>query len=213
MRNKRGLMCMAAGLLLLAMSLSLTGYNIWDENRANASAEKNYQLLRAQMSGIVSSGPEKGLPDYILAGYQADPRVEMPEIEIDGHSYIGYVSIPALELELPVMSQWSYPNMKIAPCRYTGSVYLDDLVIAAHNYEKHFGQLRYLSEGALVRFTDVEGNEFDYTVSSLEQLRPNQTADMVRDSGEWDLTLFTCTVGGQLRLTVRCVRTELPEDI
>lgn len=213
MRNKRGSVCMAAGMLLLVMSLSLTGYNIWDENRANASAEKTYQLLRTQMSGAAAGDLEKQLPDYILSGYQADPRVEMPEVEIDGHSYIGYVSIPALELDLPVMSEWSYPNMKIAPCRYTGSAYLDNLVIAAHNYEKHFGQLRYLSEGALVRFTDVEGNEFTYTVSSIEQLRPSQTADMVRAGDEWDLTLFTCTVGGQQRLTVRCVRTELAADV
>jgi sortase A len=25
------------------------------------------------------------------------------------------------------------------------------------------------------------------------------------ESGDWDLTLFTCTTGGQSRITVRCV--------
>lgn len=25
-------------------------------------------------------------------------------------------------------------------------------------------------------------------------------------TGDWDLTLFTCTPGGQLRIAVRCIR-------
>ena len=42
---------------------------------------------------------------------------KMTEVEIDGNLYIGYISIPALNKELPVMSTWSYPKLKIAPCR------------------------------------------------------------------------------------------------
>lgn len=104
------------------------------------------------------------------------------------------------------MSSLSYPKLKIAPCRYAGSAYLNNLVIAAHNYERHFGGLKRLTVGDAVRFTDVDGNVFNYTVVELEQLEPYQAAEM--RSGEWDLTLFTCTLGGQHRVTVRCVRTE-----
>ena len=38
----------------------------------------------------------------------------------------------------------------------------------------------------------------------LEQLLPGQTVDMVGYSEDWDLTLFTCTISGRQRLTVRC---------
>ena len=45
---------------------------------------------------------------------------KMTEVEINGNLYIGYLSIPALNLELPIMSTWSYPQLQIAPCRYHG---------------------------------------------------------------------------------------------
>lgn len=84
--------------------------------------------------------------------------------------------------------------------------YLDTLVILGHNYPAHFKELKSLHLGDAVQFTDADGNVFSYTVSDFEQLRPDQVTDMI--SGDWDLTLFTCTVGGQLRLAVRCVREE-----
>ena len=47
------------------------------------------------------------------------------------------------------MESWSYPKLKVAPCRYRGSAYLDDLIIAAHNYDRHFGRINTLLPGHL----------------------------------------------------------------
>ena len=44
---------------------------------------------------------------------------------------------------------------------------------------------------------------FGYEVIELETLSPFAIEEMT--GGNWDLTLFTCTVGGQYRVTVRCV--------
>lgn len=201
MENKKGTFCMAAGFLLVLAALLLTGYNVWDEGRAGDAADATFQALKFQ----TEEGQEE-LPEYILPDYLVDPRFEMPTVEIDGYDYIGYLDIPSLELSLPVMSEWSYPQLKIAPCRYAGSVYLDDMILAAHNYDRHFGRLKNLEGGELVRFTDVDGNVFDFSVTELELLWPEQTEEML--SGEWDLTLFTCTLGGRQRVTVRCDRIE-----
>lgn len=130
------------------------------------------------------------------------PDIEMPIEEIDGHAYIGVLEIPALEISLPVMSEWDYKKFKIAPCRYVGSVYSGDIVIAAHNYDRHFGQIKTLQLGDEVRFTDVEGNVFVYAVCDTETLGKKDVLQM--EAGEWDLTLFTCTPGGAKRVTVRC---------
>ena len=201
--NRRGLVCITAGILLMLSAAGLTGYNIVDERQAGEKAEHAYELLRD-----VSVKPgELELPEHILPAYKVTPEVLMREIQIDGHAYIGYLSLPTLELDLPVMSEWSYPKLKIAPCRYWGSVYLDNMVIAAHNYVDHFGRLGSIAVGDPVIFTDVDGNVFEYTVSELLQLNPNQTLNMVKGL-DWDLTLFTCTASGRQRLTVRCVRTE-----
>ena len=201
MENKKGAFCMAAGFLLVLAALLLTGYNVWDEGRAGDAADATFQALKFQ----TEEGREE-LPEYILPDYLVDPRFEMPTVEIDGYDYIGYLDIPSLELSLPVMSEWSYPQLKIAPCRYAGSGYLDDMILAAHNYDRHFGRLKNLEGGELVRFTDVDGNVFDFSVTELELLWPEQTEEML--SGEWDLTLFTCTLGGRQRVTVRCDRIE-----
>lgn len=202
MRNKNGVFCMAGGLALLLAALCLTGYNLWDDSRAADAVKGAMQVLRVETPVLEELDlPEEMIPDYLL-----NPWMPMPVREIDGHEYVGSIDIPAIDISLPVLSEWSYPNLKISPCRYAGSVYLDSMVIAAHNYKQHFGGLKNLEIGDAVTFTDADGNVFHYTVSEVGQLDPTQPITLWE--GEWDLSLFTCTLGGQYRVTVRCIRTE-----
>ena len=208
--SKRGKLCTAIGLLLLLAALLLTAYNLWRDAMASTSVDFVLEHLTPALSSRQAALPalpsgedleEAFIPDYVL-----NPEMAMPEETIDGRSYIGVLDIPALELSLPIISEWSYDALQIAPCRYSGSAYLDNLVIAGHNYRSHFASLPQLQPGDTVTFTDMDGNVFSYEVSSLETLSPYAVSDMT--SGDWDLTLFTCTVGGQSRLAIRCDRTE-----
>lgn len=200
---------MAGGLLLIAAALLLTVYNLWDEHRAGTAVTQVMEQLQKQTpdSMLVQTpsspaGPgESEIPDYIL-----NPDMEMPTMDIDGNRYIGTLDIPALNLSLPVMSEWSYPKLKIAPCRYVGTAYQGNFVIAAHNYRTHFGSLGNLSAGDRVTFTDVDGNIFSYDVVEVQILNPAAIEEMVSD--DWNLSLFTCTLGGKTRLTVRCDKIE-----
>lgn len=144
--------------------------------------------------------PEQ-LPDYLLY-----PDMEMPVVEVDGHFYIGTIFIHELGMELPVMTDWSYPQLKIAPCRYSGSAYKGDLIIVAHNYVTHFGKMRTLPAGSPITLIDVEGNVFEYAIAEIEILKPNQVEELM--GTDYPLTLVTCTVGGETRITVRCVMME-----
>ena len=199
---------MMIGLLLIAAALFLTIYNFMDANRASRSAHGVMDQLREMRpekesaeddAASQSAAGEVEVPDYVL-----NPKMEMPVKVIDGQEYIAVLKIPAFDLELPVLSQWSYPNLRIAPCRYQGSAYTDDLVIAAHNYTSHFGNLKNLQEGDTVILTDMDDNVFTYKVALRETLMPTAVEEM--SSGDWDLTLFTCTLGGSYRVTVRCER-------
>ena len=199
---------MMIGLLLIAAALFLTIYNFMDDNRASRSAHGVMDQLREMRpekesaeddAASQSAAGEVEVPDYVL-----NPKMEMPVKVIDGQEYIAVLKIPAFDLELPVLSQWSYPNLRIAPCRYQGSAYTDDLVIAAHNYTSHFGNLKNLQEGDTVILTDMDDNVFTYKVALRETLMPTAVEEM--SSGDWDLTLFTCTLGGSYRVTVRCER-------
>lgn len=221
--KRKGSAWIILGLLLIAASLLITGHNLRESKQAGDESQKIVERLdeiisaqpteAAAQEQINLAAPkqpdwqtgqlltEEPLPDYVR-----NPDMEMPEEVINGNAYIGVLELPTLGLELPVMSEWSYSKLNVAPCRYKGSAYSHDLIILAHNYSTHFGTLKNLGIGDPVIFTDVDGNVFRYEVLELEILMPSAMEEMVR--GDWDLTLFTCTVGGQSRVTVRCVTQE-----
>lgn len=206
MRNKIGTLFMILGAALVLSALALFLYN----QREAAQAE---QVAAAQLSQLVAEiGQQEELEntEVILPGTPVelmDPSAfEMTEVIIDGHAYIGYLSIPSLNLELPIMSGWDYTKLRIAPCRYYGSVMGEDLVLMAHNYKKHFGTISKLSEGDSVIFVDMDGVTTQYEVVAQEVLTPKEVEEMT--AGEYDLTLFTCTYGGKSRVTVRCDKVE-----
>lgn len=190
MKNKY----LIAGILLLSAALCLSVYNLWDANRAAQSAETALGELEQLLPEIPEEAPSSD-PAFT-------PESEMPAVEIHGNRYIGRLDIPSLALSLPVMEDWSLSNLKLAPCRYQGSAYLGNLIIAAHNYPRHFGDLWKLDLGDCLSFTDMEGNRFEYEVAALEQLGPAAAEEM--EAGEWEMTLFTCTASGRNRLTLRC---------
>lgn len=193
--SKKAKVLIVAGLLLICAALGLAAFNLWSESNAGKASDD----VLAQMEGLFPTRSD-AVPDYVL-----DPNMAMPTFSIDGADYIGIVQIPSLGLQLPVAADWSYPQLRTSPCRYSGSAYLDDLVICGHNYSSHFGSLKYLDAGTEVIFTDADGNVFIYEVCLVETMQPTAVAEMT--SGQWDLTLFTCTIGGQSRVTVRCNKT------
>ena len=127
---------------------------------------------------------------------------EMPTIKTKGYDCIGVLSIPALEVELPVLTDWSYLKLKIAPCHYYGTYYGSDFVIAAHHYKSHFGRLSQLHPKDLILFTDVTGTVHCYEVVLIETLPGDATEEMITSG--FDLSLYTCNPSGSHRVTVRC---------
>ena len=206
-KQKIGRACMIVGILLILGALALLGYNQWDANRADKASQDALGKLEETLTETIE---DKTKDEEPVVQPELDPEQEMTVTDIDGWGYIGYLSIPSIGLELPVMSEWSYPGLKIAPGRYAGSVFTDDLVICGHNYARHFSPVKRLAVGTTVQFVDMDGREWDYTVSKVETLQPTQIEEMVgkADGDDWDLTLFTCTTGGSARCAVRCTRVE-----
>ena len=134
--------------------------------------------------------------------YERVPGIEMPGEKVNGHEYIGTLSIPSLGLKVPVQRNWSYENLSVSPCRYSGSAYAGNLAIIAHTY--HFGKLSSLALDATVTFTDMENNVFRYVVREKNTISPND-ANEIAHSG-YDLTLETCTLSGTKRVAVYCER-------
>ena len=209
MRSKLGTVCIVLGLLLLAGAGILAFYNLQQDNSARDSAAAVMSQLVEQIQENTAKEPTipddqvvPGLELQIPVDLLTEEEKKMTEVKIDGYDYIGYLSIPVLELELPIMSTWNYKQLKIAPCRYTGTLRGEDLVLMAHNYSHHFGTISQLNIGDTISFTDMDGVVTSYRVAAMDILEP--TAVDVATSGEFDLTLFTCTYGGKSRVTVFC---------
>ena len=201
MKKRRGSVLIALGVLLLLGALGFAGYNVLDARRAEQQAD----VVQTQLAQKIEQN--KADKKALLPGQQPLGE-EMPVEEIDGRRYIGTIEIPALDKKLPVLEDWSYENLKVSPCRYSGTYYTDDLVICAHNYSSHFNGLRWIEPGEEVIFTTVDGVQYHYIITTRETLFPTEVDRMINAQDDWDLTLFTCYIGGRSRCTVRCTRVD-----
>lgn len=219
-RYRLGTLLICLGMILLFSAGAMAVNNHLTQQQAGESANQILQALpipsrkpvATTVPGItettvptvpdVTEPPQPVLP--YIPEYVLNPEIPMPEVVVDGYACIGVLWIPSLDLELPVITETSKKALKLAPCRFSGSAYQNDLVIGAHNYSTHFGKIGDLPYGSAVEFTDLDGNVFLYRVADIEILQPNQAEELC--SGQWPLTLYTCTYGGRTRIVVRCER-------
>ena len=194
MPKKSGVILISLGAVLILAALLLFLYNRGEDRRAGQEAESLLEDARSAMAADTDPEPQ-----------------EEPAEEIT-YDYAGVIAIPDLSLELPVIDQWSYDRLKVAPCRQSGAAPDGDLVIAAHNYKSHFGYLDRLQPGASVIFTDMEGTVYRYAVEEIRQLEPEDVEDVSSVfSSEYPLVLYTCTPGGKARVAVFCRWAETAE--
>lgn len=203
MRRKLGISLMALGLALLAASVGLLSFNRREADRAEAAS---MELLPAVSDAIAAQMAQKTETTLQLPIFAEPTDPKMKAVEVDGYLCVGYVSIPRLELNLPVQASCTDENLKVSPCLYSGTTMEDDLVLAGHNYRRHFGPIRRMKSGDDVVFVDMEGNAIHYQVTAVDAVPPTAVEEVT--SGQFDLALVTCTYGGETRLVVYCDRFE-----
>lgn len=211
--HRAGTVFIASGCILLLCAVYITLTNIRESGNAEAVSHTTYEkfienieVVRAEEEEKNSSddGLPAGIKEYIESRKPADREVEDKVSVIDGKEFVAVLSIPVLDTELPVLRELSMEELKNYPCRYKGAMVTDDIIIAAHNYDCHFGRIKSLNTGDELILTDPSGNRIVYEVTETEILDGTDVEDM--DAGDWDLTLFTCTLSGKSRVTVRCMR-------
>ena len=195
MPKKSGVILISLGAVLILAALLLFLYNRGEDRRAGQEAESLLEDARSAMAADTDPEPQEELAEEIT------------------YDYAGVIAIPDLSLELPVIDQWSYDRLKVAPCRQSGAAPDGDLVIAAHNYKSHFGYLDRLPPGASVIFTDMEGTVYRYAVEEIRRLEPEDAEDVSSVfSSDYPLVLYTCTPGGKARVAVFCRWAEAAEQ-
>lgn len=196
-RKIRASLTIAVGVLFLFAATGFQLYNNWQDDQAGKAAQSllataNQEIRNAAKNAAPSgSGTAESKPGAI-GGNTLDTTGKL----------MGILSIPAIDRTLPILSDYSLDSMSSAPCRYTGDGILKKLVICGHNYPRFFGKLKYLKKGDAVTLTDMTGRVYRFMVSDVLVVAANDWNTL--ESGTWDMTLFTCTVGGQKRVLVRC---------
>lgn len=216
MKRSKGKYLIAIGSLLLIVAAILIFFNMLQDKKSGERAKEVLFELEAQITDEVNKlkateQEQTIVSDDLFAQYEVEEEEATQEklAEINGDSYIGIVSIPNLGIRLPVMSEWSYANLKISPCRYSGRADENNLIIAAHNYSSHFGNISELTVGDEIVFIAADGKEYNYTTIQTETLNGTDVESLVANGNEtWGLTLFTCTLSGQSRVCVRAEKNE-----
>ena len=194
-KSRLGIIYVCIGTVFLAVAIGIIIYNIYSNYMAEKNAKKALEQL--QFSQLPIMNQEDYIPDYML-----NENMEMIEQEIDGVKYIGVLEMPSLNITLPVITSCDSQKLKLGPCRYYGTVYKNNMIIAAHNYTKYFAKIKNLNYGDKVIFKDLDGNIFEYEVFEIESINQNDVERMKSDN--YDLTLFTCNYSGNARITIRC---------
>lgn len=206
----RKFILLSVGFLLILGACGLSLWNSWEDRTVAKETEQVKKIMQSmppefdyeELAGSLEEGLEAA-PDY-----QLDSAMEMPTVQIGDDRYVGTIIIPDLNINLPVISCWNYDLLKKAPCLYRGSIYAGDAIIMAHNYKIHFRGLWNAQVGMHVQFIDVDGNTFNYAVTQIEDIPTDNLDDLLKEDPEWDLTLFTCSYGGNSRVTLRCNQTD-----
>lgn len=206
MRKRAGLILTILGAVLIVSALLLIVHHQRADRLAGQEAESLLSGVESVISARATQHTAADATQVSVPTEPAEPTLpaELPIVLVDGYECVGYLEIPAIALRLPVMGQCDYALLEHAPCRQYGSSRSDDLVIAAHNYQTHFGRLKELTTGDIICFTDMDGIVNTYEVAQMQTIDP-ENVDAALNSG-FPLVLYTCTTGGQTRVAVYCNR-------
>ncbi len=190
-KSLRGKIMIVLGFLLIFIATGIFIFNDYQD----INAGKNSDLL------LEKYRQEQSL--YDTAVYDST-KGNMPIQNFMGYNMVGVITVPSAKVELPVLDEWNYDMLKIAPCRYSGSVEDNNLILLGHNYKEHFYYLKNCVVGDAIMFEDVNGIKYNYKVQEIETLYKTELDKLTQT--DYDLTIFTCTASGQSRLVVRCNR-------
>ena len=181
---------LGASLLALGLLLGLLAFG-------QASGDRE-----AERQGKAVSG--KVLAQWDSLPLSRDNGTGLTGKVMDGACYLGILEAPSLGLCLPVAAQWDDAQGLLTPCRYAGGPE-GRFLIAGHNTRSHFRGIGELGAGDSLTFTDAGGVPCHYEVTGAEEIAGTDIPSML--SGDWDLTLFTCTYSGRSRIAVRARKT------
>ena len=199
-------------LLLLVLGLVLLAY---PGLSSGASRHRQEDTLSRYQSTVTQMSPGSRTELLVAAGASQDPG----PLSVDETGIIGCVTVPALDIQLPI-----YPGTSEAElCRGAGLLEGASLPLGGNGCHSVLSAHRGLPEARLFRDLDklkvgdtftvtVLDRVLTYRVDRITVAEPDDTRALLPEEGSDLCTLLTCTPYGinSHRLLVRGCRTDPP---
>jgi hypothetical protein len=166
--------CIIVGVCLIiaaAVTLALWRWNIHN-------SEKQVQYYANTLRSLIPE-PQAAVPEERRNN-------TMSVLSVDGIDFVGLLELPRYESVLPVCADWGKTSRY--PCHFTGSIYDGTMQLGATTQKGQYDFYRELSVGDTIHYTDVEGNRYTFTITSLCSEKHADQAALQRK--EAALTLF-----------------------
>lgn len=212
-KRNLGAACIVLGVLCVLVAAGLLVQNAWAERQAQQASSDAIAALNQLATMQNASQAQAAADAFGVFGAStgttstsgtanANVGNAIATATVDGAVYCGVLEIGAIGLCLPIQAEFSYAALKSSPCLYTQEGN-DALVIAAHNYTAHFGNLAQLQPGDIICYTSLTGAVTQYAVSGVTTIEETDV-DAIQGSAD-ELILFTCNINNNSqRVVVRC---------
>lgn len=136
--------------------------------------------------------------------HQVTPKsIEKPEVE---YIPIAKLNIEKINLEISVLSEWSYELLDISVNKFSGPEPNEpgNFIIIGHNYlnGEHFGNLNLMEIEDFIDLTDLSGRKITYEVYEILIIKPDEVEKLMTKEAQ-TLTLVTCDTNLDLRLIIK----------
>ena len=191
MKNKRlrfPVIILLAGVLLIAAVVIYFSVNAIE----SAKARKQNEQILDRINTFIPE-PHQGIVEEGRDNF-------MPVLSIDGTDYIGIITVPAYNTELPVASVWNEKNSKRLITRYFGTLQEGNLVLGADNAYGLFDFSKEITKDDRIFFTDMEGIIYSYVVEDVIHTRNISEENLTYDG----LTIFIRSKASSNCIVVYC---------
>ena len=180
--------CILIGACLLVVAIVILALWRWNIHKAETQVQYYVNTLRSLI-------PE---PQSAVLEERRDNTMSV--LSVDGTDFVGIVEFPRYASVLPVCANWGESSKY--PCRFGGSIYDSTMQIGATTQKGQYDFYRELSVGDTVIYTDVEGNQYTFAITSLRSEKHADQAALQHE--DVPLTLFIKNIYSFEYLIVFC---------
>lgn len=136
---------------------------------------------------------------------QEDKPIAIKKSEVK-YTPIAKLYIEKIDLEIAVLSEWSYELLDISVNKFSGPEANEsgNFIVIGHNYSngEHFGKLNLVEINDQIHLMDLSGRKITYEVYEILIIEPDET-DKLKTVDIRTVTLITCDTNRDLRLVVK----------